>query len=283
MSDAPDDDLSHADSQYTGNHDDNPGWLPESEYNDGKGIRYVISLLPIPPPLKTGEKHRKNKKIETINRTIYAHEQDSLADVLQLAIDSVGYQNKLLFKVVSKDLRATNFTVTWSISRTDFKRMQLANTDHFDEIVEEAVKKASPTVKLDFLEFEVDEDKDESDEEPVGTSKKRKLTDEEERMAETVSQLKAAYNCSDKRCTSPICYLGNPDGEHVRMTPILLNTWAAANLAGICDLEHPPPGDKRFQPVKGRDDIDDIALEHIRTALQILAITLRFWRTKLID
>ncbi|KAJ7017235.1 hypothetical protein C8F04DRAFT_1337893 [Mycena alexandri] len=93
----------------------------------------------------------KTKKIETINHAIYAHEQDSLADRLQLAIDAVGCQNKLPFKVVSKDLRATNFTVTWSITRTDFKKMQLANTDHFDEMVEEAVKKGSPTIVLGGL------------------------------------------------------------------------------------------------------------------------------------
>ncbi|KAJ7736647.1 hypothetical protein B0H16DRAFT_1466544 [Mycena metata] len=244
------------DSQYTGNHDDNP----ESQYNDGKGIRYHVSLKLLPPPLKKGEKRRKNQRIDNINRTIYVHEEESLADLLEAAIQAVGYGDKLLFKVVSKDLRASNFTLKWSISRTDFKNMQLTTTDHFDEMVGEATQKGTPAVKLDFVEFEEVANDGDSDDEP-STSKKRKLTEEEELMAETISQLKAAYNCSDKTCTSPVCYHGNPNGEHVRMTPILLNTWASAKLAGIegVDLEHPPP-DKMFQPVEGADDVDDIAL-----------------------
>ncbi|KAJ7025241.1 hypothetical protein C8F04DRAFT_1239301 [Mycena alexandri] len=376
MSDAGDDDMAVGDSQYTGNHDDNP----ESQYNDGKGVRYHVSLVPLAPPLKKGEKHRKNKKIETINRTIYPHEEESLADVLEAAITvnkgarrrrrsgsptptfidlkqnstvtkltyirlyspyltltdlrrqcessmmrhaarrnlgnewppnlqlgltpnfiadekpnvllcdgvpqcdmahifealgkdvaglagdqdirrptqtyinlrrlycikAIDYDGKLLFKVVAKDLRASNFTVKWSITRTDFKNMLLTTTDHFDEMLSEAVLKATPAVKLDFVEFELqlEEDKNDSDDEP-STSKKRKLTDEEELMAETISQLKAAYNCSDKRCTSPTCYLGNANGDHVRLTPIHLNTWASAkvstwsNVAATRDSEAP--------------------------------------------
>ncbi|KAJ7021398.1 hypothetical protein C8F04DRAFT_1402995 [Mycena alexandri] len=256
MSDVGDNDMAVGDSQYTGNHDDNP----ESQYNNGKGVRYHVSLVPLAPPLKKGEKRRKNKKVETINRTIYVHEEESLADVLEAAIKAIDYDGKLLFKVVAKDLHASNFTIKWSITHTDFKNMQLTTTDHFDEMLSEAVLKATPAVKLDFVEFELEEDKNDSDDEP-STSKKRKLTDEEELMAEMISQLKAAYNCSDKRCTSPTCYLGNANGDHVCLTPIHLNTWASAKLAGIegVDFEH-PPADRMFQPVEGADDVDDIAL-----------------------
>ncbi|KAJ6462376.1 hypothetical protein C8R47DRAFT_1327197 [Mycena vitilis] len=79
-------------------------------------------------------------------------------------------------------------------------------------------------------------------------------------MAEQINSLKTAYSCSDKQCSSPVCYLGNPAGEHVRMTPQHLNTWASAILASLpeVDLDTPPPN-KMFQP-KGQDDVDDIGL-----------------------
>ncbi|KAK7037904.1 hypothetical protein R3P38DRAFT_2770262 [Favolaschia claudopus] len=88
------------------------------------------------------------------------------------------------FKVVSGKLRAKNFSVTWSIMRTDFNKMEFASTDDYNGMVEAATEKAKPTVKLELIEKG-----DEPEEEGAGTeneglaSKKHKLTDEEHKMA----------------------------------------------------------------------------------------------------
>ncbi|KAF8184060.1 hypothetical protein K438DRAFT_1766506 [Mycena galopus ATCC 62051] len=131
ISEEYDDDMLLQDSQYYGNRDDNPGiWTrimiialrlnhisshPESEYNDGKGVQYIISLQTLPPPLKAGKKRRKNAKIDPINHMIYAHEEEPFADVLEAAIKGVSYENTLRFKVVACNLHTLNFTVTWTI------------------------------------------------------------------------------------------------------------------------------------------------------------------------
>ncbi|KAK7028422.1 hypothetical protein R3P38DRAFT_2776149 [Favolaschia claudopus] len=195
------------DDQFTQGVDDNP----ESKYNDGRGIQYFVSFQPLPPPPQPNEKYRKNAaKPDTINHTMYAHEEESLRRVLDTAIEGLEYEGKLDFKVVSGKLRAKNFSVTWSIMHTDFNKMEFASTDDYDGMVEAATEKAKPTVKLELIEKG-----DEPEEEGAGTeneglaSKKRKLMDEEHKMAETMAQLKATYSCADKKCSFPTCYLGN--------------------------------------------------------------------------
>ncbi|KAJ7791172.1 hypothetical protein B0H14DRAFT_2535188 [Mycena olivaceomarginata] len=216
---------------YTQNRNDNP----ESKHNDGKGIKYIVALQPLSPPVKNGEKRRKNAKVDVISKTIHAHEDDSFAELLDAAITGVGYNGVLKFKIVASDLCADNFSVTWSINRTDFKKMKLTTTGDYDEMVDEAIEKAKPAVRLDMAECSIKStdnrvnDDDASDDELAITKpKKRKLTEEEEAIAETIAQLKAMYNCSDKQCRSPICYLGNPTAEHTRLTLMHLSTWAAA-------------------------------------------------------
>ncbi|KAJ7125851.1 hypothetical protein C8R46DRAFT_1237640 [Mycena filopes] len=229
-------DLSH--------HDDDP----ESECNDGKGIKYVITLYPLPPAPKAGEKRHKNAKVDPISRIVHVHENDT------------------------ETLRSSNFTVTWTINRSHYKKMQLATTDDYSTMVTEAEKKAKPSVKVDIVELDTANSGTAQDTEPEEVNNVLKLTEEEESMAETVVQLKAAHLCLDKSCSSRWCFLGNPTGIHVRMTPIHLSTWAAAILAkttGV-DVDNPPPLDKTFWPTEARDDVDDIALlaSHRRNQLE---------------
>ncbi|KAJ7714788.1 hypothetical protein B0H14DRAFT_3634466, partial [Mycena olivaceomarginata] len=204
-----------------------------SKYNDGKGIQYIVALQPLPPPVKNGEKRRKNARVDVVSTTIYAHEDDSFAELLDAAITGVGYEEVLKFKMAS-NLRTDNFSVTWSINRTDFKKMKLTTTGNYDEMVGEAIEKAKPSVKLDMAERSstdtgADDDDASDDELAITKPKKRKvLPRKEEAITETIVQLKAMYNCSDKQCHSPICYLGNPTAEHTHLTPMHLSTWAAA-------------------------------------------------------
>ncbi|KAJ7915734.1 hypothetical protein B0H13DRAFT_2270231 [Mycena leptocephala] len=128
------------DNQYSRNYDDNP-----------------VYLQPLPPQPKPKEKCRKNAKIESINKTIYAHEDESFAEVLEAAIIGVGCEDILKFKVVSDNLRASNFS---------------------DQMVEETLNKAKPSVKLDFTEKSsaagTDKDDEDSDEEEISTSRSKK-------------------------------------------------------------------------------------------------------------
>ncbi|KAJ6570650.1 hypothetical protein DFH09DRAFT_1362715 [Mycena vulgaris] len=153
MSEEYDDDMSLQDSQYDGNHDDNP----ESEYNDGKGVRYIISLQPL-PPLKNGEKRQIKLTPSVLPMYSTLRSKESATKT---------YCNSKLFPPISE---ASNVTVTWIIPRTDFKKMKLTTTDGFKDMIEEALKKASPSVKLDFAEFasqasNVQGDKDDSEDE----------------------------------------------------------------------------------------------------------------------
>lgn len=67
----------------------------------------------------------------------------------------MGYEEVLKFKIVASNLRTDNFSVTWSINHTDFKKMKLTTTGNYDEMVGEAIEKAKPSVKLDMAECSV--------------------------------------------------------------------------------------------------------------------------------
>ncbi|KAJ7883888.1 hypothetical protein B0H14DRAFT_3746151 [Mycena olivaceomarginata] len=251
---------------------EDPG-LPVSEYNEGQGIKYVVTFHPTLPPLKASEKRRRNARAEAIKSSTYVHEKLSLAEVIEACILAIGRDPQLLqFKVVGTQLRTTAFTIKYSIpGRSALKDMQLTTTGHYDELSKEAVKKGSPEVKLEITEDPKNvstvpantnsqtNDGQSEDELALGPQqKKRKLTGEEEEIAETVVQLKATYMCADKRCSSPTCFLGNPTGQHVRLTPMHLSTWALRSTkTSTC---RPPPTDKMFYPLEGHDDADDISL-----------------------
>lgn len=148
--------------------DDNPGHIISpslavmaehfhriaSEYNDGKGIKYVITFQPILPPVKAGEKRRRNARAEKLKSTTFVHEGASIADVLEAAIIAVGRDpQSLKYKVVARELRTTAFSVKYSIpGRSPLKNMQLTSVDHYDELIGEATKKGNPDVILEITE-----------------------------------------------------------------------------------------------------------------------------------
>ncbi|KAJ7795563.1 hypothetical protein B0H14DRAFT_3553982 [Mycena olivaceomarginata] len=225
---------------------EDPG-LPASEYNEGQGIKYVVTFHPTLPPPKASEKRRRNARAEAIKSSTYVHEKLSLAEVIEACILAIGRDPQLLqFKVVGTQLRTTAFTIKYSIpGRSALKDMQLTTTTHYDELSKEAVKKGSPEVKLEITEDPKNvstvpattnsqaNDGQSEDELALGPQqKKRKLTDEEEEIAKTIVQLKATYI-----------------------------TWASAILAKHEDVDlQTPPTDKMFYPLEGHDDADDISL-----------------------
>jgi uncharacterized Fe-S cluster-containing protein len=68
--------------------------------------------------------------------------------VLDTALCVTKYDKILPFKIVANSLRTKAFTATWTIGRTDYKDMELATVDDFDEMIKEAIEKAKPTVKI---------------------------------------------------------------------------------------------------------------------------------------
>ncbi|KAJ7140423.1 hypothetical protein C8R46DRAFT_1361279 [Mycena filopes] len=240
---------------------------PESQFHDGRGIHYFVVFQPTRPPVTTGDKRRKNgKKPPTINASFYLHEGDGLADVIESAIRALDLGlPKLAFKLVAGAFRSPNFTIKWSLLKSSSKDMQMNNDTHYDEMIVEAMKKSAPEIRLYLTENDVPDaspPEDAANEETAQGGKKRKMTDEEATMAEAIVQLKSIYNCSDQKCSSPVCYLGNPTGAYLRLTPMHLTTWASAILAQIpgVDTETPPAGAMFGAAAQGGEDADDVAL-----------------------
>ncbi|KAJ7867821.1 hypothetical protein B0H13DRAFT_1897408 [Mycena leptocephala] len=210
----------------------------DSEYNEGKGINYVITFQPQLPPLQPNEKRRSNARAEPIKRSIYLHEKSILAELLEATITAIGRNGpddkSMLFKIVNKELRTTRFNVTWSIARTEHKKMQLASVDDYDELVKQVCNKAKPVATLEIRECEREEAPTTTDGtverngNGESTGKKRKVTAEEEEMTGIIAQLHGTQRCSDQTCTSRYCFVGNATAKHIRLTPFLLNIWAAA-------------------------------------------------------
>ncbi|KAJ7684895.1 hypothetical protein DFH06DRAFT_1313273 [Mycena polygramma] len=193
--------------------------MPDSEYNEHQGIKYMVAFQLTHPLLAPNESHRKNKKLpSTINSVAYIREGVSFDEMLEQAIRSIGT----------------------SCDSQQFCYKILMSEKHYDELKKEASWC------------------------PVA-AKKRKLTSEEEEIAETIIRLKTVHQCSDRSCLSPFCFVGNPTAKHVRLTPIHLSTWGAAILAKIPNVDIntplPPEEEKMFWSLNSAtDDVDDIAL-----------------------
>ncbi|KAJ7877075.1 hypothetical protein B0H14DRAFT_3130266 [Mycena olivaceomarginata] len=249
MSDSEDDNSDHRtpqiDEQYTQNHDDNP----ESQYNGGQGIKYIFQIQPLAPVPKPGEKRRKNAtRPAPIRKTIHLHEDSTFADVLDTALCVTKYDKILPFKIVANSLRTKAFAATWTIGRTDYKDMELATVDDFDEMIKEAIEKAKPTVKILITQIPSESEALAAvEEEPDKGAPKRQKTAEEESMADTIVQLQTTHRCNDNQCSSRFCFLGNPSGTHLAETPEV-------------DLSNPPPLENKLFMPSVTSATDDIAL-----------------------
>ncbi|KAJ7350838.1 hypothetical protein DFH08DRAFT_806815 [Mycena albidolilacea] len=199
-----------------------PGNVLTVLWRCNQGIKYVVAFQPNPPPLKSSKKCWWNARTEIIKCVTYIHEDSSLAKVIEVSFLTVGRNpESLKFKVVGQELCTTTFSIKYSIpGHSPLKNMQLLTTVHFDELLKEAVKGSAEPSNVSAnapVNTNTTANTGESDNElALGSkTKKHKLTEEEESIAETITQLKATYACSDKQCDSPICFLGNVTGQHI--------------------------------------------------------------------
>ncbi|KAJ7138971.1 hypothetical protein C8R44DRAFT_727095 [Mycena epipterygia] len=227
-----------------------------SEYNNGKDINYLVAFQPQLPPLEPNEKTRRsNAHALLVNCSIYMHENSALDQVLDAAIKAVGLnEGTLKFKIVGKELRTDGFTITWTIARTLFKKMQLASEKDFSELIQQVTQKAKVEVKLEAkldAPPPADGNGDAADrDKSKGAKRPRTLTAKEEEIAETIVQLQNSHRYSDQN--NPCSFDSHSlhyMGIGKEMLGVTLNT---------------PPGpdkEKMFWPVDQQPDpVDDIAL-----------------------
>ncbi|KAJ7739785.1 hypothetical protein DFH07DRAFT_778609 [Mycena maculata] len=233
--------------EQDGNEQPQEPELSESIHNNGQGIRYNINFTPQLPPPAPNEKYHANARAPLINLYVYLHEKLSFAEVLDACITAIGRnEHTMRLKIVGTSLRTDHLTVTWTIRCTDYKQMQLQTAVHFKDMIQQGAA-------------EVPDDRQ-------GSLKKRKVPPEEEELAEIVVQLQQANRCHDRACTSRHCFIGNTSAQHVRLTPIHINVWAAAILAKMPNVNvntpPPPEEEKMFWPVEQQPgaDGDDIAM-----------------------
>ncbi|KAJ7131412.1 hypothetical protein C8R44DRAFT_613247 [Mycena epipterygia] len=213
-----------------------------SEYNNGLGIKYIVAFQPQLPPPQLNKKRRSNARAPLVNRSTDVHEKAPLDEVLDVAINAVQCNDQTLaFKIVGDSLSTNRFSVTWSISRMDFKKMQLMSEKDLKELVKQVIECPKVEVKLEITET------------PLVTHQtslrnakyvcqiiisqwhlfEPKHTQEEEELAEIIVQLQQSTRCTDRLCTSRFCFLGNKTAQHVWLTPLHFNTWGLAIVRDI--------------------------------------------------
>ncbi|KAJ7442753.1 hypothetical protein B0H11DRAFT_1932269 [Mycena galericulata] len=137
--------------------------VPESDYNEGLGIKYVIALQPKHPPLEPGTKRRSNAKLpDPVKSFTHVHEHCSLDEVLDSAFKAVDRNDRnLRYKIVGGHLRTDAFKITWSLPRsTTLKDMQWSSEKHYEGLISEVAKelkekgKDNPEIKLQITELE---------------------------------------------------------------------------------------------------------------------------------
>ncbi|KAI0046778.1 hypothetical protein FA95DRAFT_1493450, partial [Auriscalpium vulgare] len=211
-----------------------------SEYNDGKGIRFCLTYIPVLPALKAGEKRRKNAKPKPINCVFYSHEDSGLLGLLARAFSTaLGNDDYLISMNRDGELRDTRHTVSYTIPRSTSKDMRITSVADYDELIEQVTKKDKPEVKLTISEQEAggggDEEDDEEDDEgsPRPKTKAKGLSKEERAQAEIIDNLRTQYACGDKSCPYDICYPDNENARHVHLTFQLLRLWSAAIVSEL--------------------------------------------------
>ncbi|KAK0236858.1 hypothetical protein EDD85DRAFT_952813 [Armillaria nabsnona] len=211
--------------------------IPVSTYNDGCGIRYKVKLLENFPTLQAGEKRWSNAVHKHINGIFHAHKLSTLD-----------------FKVVAGELHVKNFTVTWTIPCLSDKDMPLDSVDAFEDMVQQAEKKAKPEVALELVEDDdEDEDGDSSDsaEETSRSRKKKKMskstpecTAHELEIEDEIVNLQMVHLCHDVECHNygKLCWPDAISGKHIFLTATHLDTWAAAIVEKVAqvDINHAP-------------------------------------------
>src|SRR5882762_1382577 len=130
-----------------------------SLFNDGKGIKVTVSFLPLPPPLKTGEKRRKNAKPKLVKGILYVHEDQSLSQFLDAVIDNIDETRNLTFSIANRSglLDTDCFTLEYSVNRSDSKDIAIRNAVDYKTLIEEilTLNRPASSFKVQITEKKV--------------------------------------------------------------------------------------------------------------------------------
>ena len=115
--------------------------LPESIHNNGKGICFTLTFMPLPSIAK-GVKQRKNAKPKSSTQNVYINENADFSDFIHSIMQAIRSSKPagLPYKIVGDILRTMNFDLEYSINRTQFKNISITAAKNWDEIGEHAKK-----------------------------------------------------------------------------------------------------------------------------------------------
>lgn len=126
-----------------------------SIYNDGKGLLFGIEFQPLLPPLKEGEKRRKNAKAKTINTTVYIHEGAPLTYLVGMAYKALK-RNDLSWRVgAGGAMIGCDVEMKYTIAKTQLKMVTMESQEDYAVLLGEATKKAVPEIKIYMTEVKV--------------------------------------------------------------------------------------------------------------------------------
>ncbi|KAF7329398.1 hypothetical protein MKEN_00201400 [Mycena kentingensis (nom. inval.)] len=220
------------------NEDEEETRPAESLYNNGKGVQYALELQPLPIPAAPPKKTMK--KAPLVKRAAYIHEADNFADVLETALAKLERPD-LDFIVVAGQLRTKFFTVNISVPYGGITNQPLKTKAEFDNALEKATGRKTPTIKLCFDEL--------------------KKTPMEEEIDEVVQQLMGHHKCNNAACGSGVVWCILINGVHVRLTAQNIKLWATYIVEKTPNVDlFTPPDRKEFRVPTVNDDVDDIEL-----------------------
>ncbi|KAF9243074.1 hypothetical protein BU15DRAFT_59953 [Melanogaster broomeanus] len=260
-------------SQQDADHGDQDD---QSLYNDGKGIQFSVQFTPLPPPVKAGEKRRKNAKAKPINALMYIHEENSFMNFITLCLTKFK-RVELPAALHGGRLVNTPLDMKYTIPHTPLHDIELQSKEDFAEMIEQVTNTAKAAVKvfIDEIKLETeDNDEDDDDEATIVASaaakKKKETLPEELEQAELIDQLSILYKCEDRSCKFNICWVSEA-GQHLHLTHQHLRAWAAAiqDATNDSNLET-PPNMKMFDPPSSRNsdnsaDATILAKRHLTT------------------
>ncbi|KZP25467.1 hypothetical protein FIBSPDRAFT_950176 [Athelia psychrophila] len=172
----------------------------ESQFNNGRGLAIALSFLALPPPPKASTKRRANPKAIIENHLFYIHENESLTNLLDKAINSISSQGQPLLYGIGNhtgSLSPNNFTVKYTITRTEYKDISIESLQDHSTLIDTIKELSRPTggFKLIITEFkeptdgDEDEIKENLDAERAQKKKNPDPTPEEELQNETIALL----------------------------------------------------------------------------------------------
>jgi hypothetical protein len=131
----------------------------QSAYNDGRGIRFVVTWTPLPLARKPGQKRRKNAKSTSQNVVVYVHESATLHTCLTNIFESLNPILDLIYHwrgpIGAWKIETEMFTTHATIPRTSFKDIKLQTQLIYKDLLEQVILKGSPEIKLVIVETKV--------------------------------------------------------------------------------------------------------------------------------